>query len=233
LLLVVTCVGALGCGTEGPPEGPPPAAEQSNQTVQTTSTPPPGVQSIFTDPGEVVAKIPAGSAIPEIQTWEVHSKPEGVSAVGIGASTGEPKVIVVVALTDDGKDTWPTAWGFAQSPDLHYSVKEVAEGVNADIAAAGGLGPSLTATSLRPMNSDPLYRAGSAPLVQCTTGQRATYGLSVLGGGTGTIGGIIFSFLCGWPGVLLCLTGTAAAAGGGIWGGKKLSNCPGTLPPYG
>jgi hypothetical protein len=206
LLLVV------GCGSEGSTEAEPP---RTHTKV---------IEDLFANPGALVERVPAGSSIPGVQAWEIHSRAEGVSAVGVDAMSGKPKVMYVVALAVDGDETRISAWGLAQSADLHVPGDQLPQAIRADMAALDVPATSLTGPSLRPLAGDPLVAQGSAPLYRCSAALKTILGVSTTLLGSVALDGTVLSPFCG-PWAAACFAGTVAAGAGAAYTGKWLFSC--------
>jgi hypothetical protein len=210
-------MGASGCATEGATPTPDQGSTAAPQRSQ-------AVEALFEDPGEIVDRVPAGSSIAEIQTWEIHSKPEGISAVGVDAASGKPRVMYVAALTVAGDETRLSEWGLAQAANLHYPTAQVLQALHADMAAAGESPASLTSASLRPLDGDPLVESGRTPLYHCSAALRHILGAATTVEIVVALGGSVLSAFCG-PWVLLCVGGTVAAGAGAVYTGNWEKNC--------
>ena len=94
------------------------------------------VRDIATDPGSVLATIPAGSGIPQVQSWEIHQAFGAIAAVGIGKNTGAREVVVAGAFQTAGGQTSVEAANFVLAPDVTLSKTAVVQFLDADIEAA-------------------------------------------------------------------------------------------------
>jgi hypothetical protein len=219
--------------------GSPPSSSTSNPDDQ-------AIAGLMTNPGPTVTTIPAGSAIPEVATWEVHSTPQGVGAVG-RAPSGTAEVMFEAVLDVSGTQLVVTREAVAVAPGLHYTFHDVVTAIQADVAAAtasspsmstgaGGLAAETHALGIGALTDDGgslnsdggglLTDAGSN--LTCSDTMVHALGAVTLVGGFLAVDGVVlcpFSFVGGPVAGGACYAATAGLGAAAVYAAKRSAAC--------